>query len=135
MSRPSSMKARILTGLAMALAMVFAMAGGVAAQDNYPNRTVKLIVAQPPGNSADLVGRMISERLSRSLGQAVVVDNRPGASGSIGMAALASSAADGYPIGIGGIGQLALNPTLYSKERDEAFECCGRYVAFPGGFS
>ena len=115
MPHPSSITVRILTSLAMALTMVFAMAGGVAAQDNYPNRTVKLIVAQPPGNSADLVGRMISERLSRALGQAVVVDNRPGASGSIGMAALASSAADGYTIGIGGIGQLALNPTLYSK--------------------
>ncbi|NBY67958.1 MAG: hypothetical protein EBQ58_03780 [Betaproteobacteria bacterium] len=78
MSHPSSMKARILTSLAMALAVVFAMAGGVSAQDNYPNRTVKMIVAQPPGNSADLVGRMISERLSRALGQSVVVDNRPG---------------------------------------------------------
>ena len=115
MSHPSSITARVLTSLAMALAVVFAMAGGVSAQDNYPNRAVKMIVAQPPGNSADLVGRMISERLSRALGQAVVVDNRPGASGSIGMAALASSAADGYTIGIGGIGQLALNPTLYSK--------------------
>lgn len=111
MTRPPSMTARILTGVAMMLAM----AGGVAAQDNYPSRSVKMVVVQPPGNSADLVARMISERLSRGLGQPVVVENRPGASGAIGMAALASAPADGYTIGIGGIGQLALNPTLYNK--------------------
>ena len=111
MTRPPSMKARILTSVAMMLAM----AGGVAAQDNYPSRSVKMVVVQPPGNSADLVARMISERLSRALGQPVVVENRPGASGAIGMAALASAPADGYTIGIGGIGQLALNPTLYAK--------------------
>jgi len=90
-------------------------AGNAWAQQTYPNRPIKLIVAQPPGNSADLVARMISERLARSLGQAVVVDNKPGASGSIGVSAIAAAPADGYTIGIGGIGQLALNPTLYSK--------------------
>ena len=90
-------------------------AGNAGAQQTYPNRPIKLIVAQPPGNSADLVARMISERLARSLGQAVVVDNKPGASGSIGVSAIAAAPADGYTIGIGGIGQLALNPTLYSK--------------------
>jgi tripartite-type tricarboxylate transporter receptor subunit TctC len=89
--------------------------GRTLAQDAYPSRALKMIVAQPPGNSADLVARMLAERLARALGQAVVVDNRPGASGSIGVAAIASAAPDGYTIGIGGIGQLALNPSLYSK--------------------
>ena len=69
-------------------------AGNAWAQQTYPNRPIKLIVAQPPGNSADLVARMISERLARSLGQAVVVDNKPGASGSIGVSAIAAAPAD-----------------------------------------
>lgn len=97
------------------LGLALAATGRTLAQDAYPNRPLKMIVAQPPGNSADLVARMLAERLGRALGQGVVVDNRPGASGSIGVAAIASAPPDGYTIGIGGIGQLALNPSLYSK--------------------
>ncbi|MFN0163902.1 MAG: Bug family tripartite tricarboxylate transporter substrate binding protein, partial [Burkholderiales bacterium] len=88
---------------------------GVAAQDVFPSRPIKMIVAQPPGNSADLVARMIGERLTKTAGQPVVVENRPGASGNIGVGALAASPADGHTIGIVGIGQLALNPSLFSK--------------------
>lgn len=107
---PSLVNRRVaLVGLALTAA------SRALAQDVYPNRVLKMIVAQPPGNSADLVARMLAERLKRALGQPVVVENRPGASGSIGVAAIASAAPDGYTIGIGGIGQLALNPTLYSK--------------------
>ena len=95
--------------------LAWAMAGAAIAQDAYPSRPIKMVVAQPPGNSADLVARMISERLGRAVGQAVVVENRPSASGSIGVAAISAAPADGYTIGIGGIGQLALNPTLYSR--------------------
>ena len=97
------------------LLLAWAMAGAAIAQDAYPSRPIKMVVAQPPGNSADLVARMISERLGRAVGQAVVVENRPSASGSIGVAAISAAPADGYTIGIGGIGQLALNPTLYSR--------------------
>ncbi len=111
MTRTRSHIGRVLATLLLALTV----AGGVAAQDTYPSRAIKLIVAQPPGNSADLVARMISERLGRAVGQPVVVENRPGASGSIGVAAISAASADGYTIGIGGIGQLALNPTLYSR--------------------
>ena len=111
MKRTTSTRTRALALLLLALAAT----GGVSAQDAYPSRAIKMVVAQPPGNSADLVARMISERLSRAIGQAVVVENKPGASGSIGVAAIASAPADGYTIGIGGIGQLALNPTLYSR--------------------
>lgn len=97
------------------LGLALTASGHAFAQESFPNRALKMIVAQPPGNSADLVARMLAERLSRSLGQPMVVENRPGASGSIGVAAIASAPPDGYTIGIGGIGQLALNPTLYSK--------------------
>ncbi len=111
MTRTRSHIGRVLATMLLALTV----AGGVAAQDTYPSRAIKMIVAQPPGNSADLVARMISERLGRAVGQPVVVENRPGASGSIGVAAISAAPADGYTIGIGGIGQLALNPTLYSR--------------------
>ncbi len=111
MTSRTSTTARILVCLLLALAA----AGGASAQEAYPSRPIKMIVAQPPGNSADLVARMVSERLGRAIGQPVVVENKPGASGSIGVAAIASAPADGYTIGIGGIGQLALNPTLYSR--------------------
>jgi tripartite-type tricarboxylate transporter receptor subunit TctC len=102
---------RFLASLMLALVA----AGGAAAQETYPSRPIRMIVAQPPGNSADLIARLIGERLGRAVGQPVVVENKPGASGSIGVAAIASAPADGYTIGIGGIGQLALNPSLYSK--------------------
>ena len=111
MTSTNSTSSRILATLLLAVAA----ASGATAQDSYPNRSIKMVVAQPPGNSADLVARMLSERLGRAIGQAVVVENRPGASGSIGVAAISAAPADGYTIGIGGIGQLALNPTLYSK--------------------
>ncbi|MFN0185290.1 MAG: Bug family tripartite tricarboxylate transporter substrate binding protein, partial [Aquabacterium sp.] len=107
-----SWSAASLAGVFSALIVI---ASGVTAQEAYPSRPIKMIVAQPPGNSADLVARMISERLSRAVGQPVVVENRPGASGNIGVGALASSAPDGYTIGIAGIGQMALNPSLFSK--------------------
>lgn len=97
------------------LGLALSATGSALAQDSYPGRALKMIVAQPPGNSADLVARMVAERLARALGQAVVVDNRPGASGSIGVAAIAAAPPDGYTLGIGGIGQLALNPSLYAK--------------------
>jgi tripartite-type tricarboxylate transporter receptor subunit TctC len=110
----SPINSRVNRRVALA-GLALTVASRASAQEVYPNRMLKMIVAQPPGNSADLVARMLAERLKRALGQPVVVDNRPGASGSIGVAAIASAPPDGYTIGIGGIGQLALNPTLYSK--------------------
>ena len=111
MTRTRSPIGRALATILLALTL----ADGATAQDTYPSRAIKMVVAQAPGNSADLVARMLSERLGRAMGQAVVVENRPGASGSIGVAAISAAPADGYTIGIGGIGQLALNPTLHSK--------------------
>lgn len=100
----------VLAAALLALASV-----GAAAQEAFPNRAIRMIVPFAAGNSADIVARMISERLTKSLGQTVVVENRPGASGGIGLAALAAAAPDGYTIAMGSIGPLALNPSLYSK--------------------
>ena len=73
------------------------VAGAVIAQP-YPNHALRLIVAFPPGGTSDFVGRIVATKLSEFLGQAVVVDNRPGASGLIGTQAVAKAAPDGYTI-------------------------------------
>ena len=111
MTRTRSPIGRALATILLALTL----AVGAAAQDAYPSRAIKMVVARAAGDSADLVARMLSERLARAVGQAVVVENRPGASGIVGVTAISTAPADGYTIGIGGIGQLALNPALYSK--------------------
>lgn len=89
--------------------------GAVDAQEGYANRPVTLVVPFAAGNVTDSVARLIGERLARSLGQAVVVENRPGASGGVGMTAISRALPDGYTIGLSSIGPLSLNPALYSK--------------------
>lgn len=85
------------------------------AQDRYPSRPVTMVIPFAPGNATDAVARLLAERLAQALGQPVVPDNKPGASGAVGMAALGRAAPDGYTIGMGSIGTLALNPSLYSR--------------------
>jgi tripartite-type tricarboxylate transporter receptor subunit TctC len=75
----------------------------------YPNRPIKLIVAYPPGGNTDLVARIYANALAASLKQPVVVDNRPGAGGAIGMTAAAKSPNDGYTMVIGDMGSLCIN--------------------------
>lgn len=80
----------------------------------WPSRPLKLIVPFIPGSAPDVIARGLSERLSTALGQAVVIDNKPGAGGNIGLDAIAKSAADGYTIGLG-TSSLSINPYLYRK--------------------
>jgi tripartite-type tricarboxylate transporter receptor subunit TctC len=85
------------------LAAVAALAMGAAfayAQGNWPTKTVKVIVGFPPGGSTDQVARVLAAQLQTQLGQQFIVDNRPGASASIGAAAVASAPPDGYTIGV-----------------------------------
>jgi tripartite-type tricarboxylate transporter receptor subunit TctC len=86
-----------------------------AAAGAWPSKPVRLIVTFPPGGSTDAVVRVMVPRLAERLGQQVVVDNRPGAGGNIGLQALAQSAPDGYTIGVGAAGGLAANASLYPK--------------------
>jgi len=79
------------------------------AQGLFPNRPLKLIVPYPPGGNTDLVARLFGVHLATALGQPVIVDNRGGAAGSIGMSAAAKSPADGYTIVIGDVGSLVVN--------------------------
>jgi len=86
-----------------------------AVGEDYPNRPITLVVPFPPGGGTDALARTAAERMTRSLGQQVVVDNRSGASGNIGTRAVAKAVPDGYTILLGYTGTLAINPTLYAS--------------------
>lgn len=81
----------------------------------YPDRPIHLIVPFAPGGNADIVGRLVGERISSALGQPVVVENRGGAGGSIGAEAVARSAPDGYTLFVGSNGPLTVNPFVQAK--------------------
>lgn len=89
-------------------------ASGAVAQD-YPSRSIRLIVSFPPGGGTDIIARVLAPHLTEQLGQQVVVDNRPGASGTIGTDLAAKSAPDGYTLVLGITGTLAINPSLFPK--------------------
>ncbi|MCE2946703.1 MAG: tripartite tricarboxylate transporter substrate binding protein [bacterium] len=81
----------------------------------WPERPLRLIVPNPAGGGADIIGRLVGQQLGERLRQPVVVENRPGAGGTIGMAALAKSPADGYALAMGVTATLAIAPALYDK--------------------
>jgi tripartite-type tricarboxylate transporter receptor subunit TctC len=95
---------------------VFALlfATGASAQD-YPTRPITLVVPYAAGGGNDVMARTVAEKMSKSLGQNVVVENRAGAGGSIATRQVARAAPDGYTLVLGGTGSLAVNPTLYSN--------------------
>jgi tripartite-type tricarboxylate transporter receptor subunit TctC len=84
---------------------------------NYPNRPIMMIVPFAPGGASDFVARMIQPGVSEILGQQIVVDNRPGASGIVGTEAAARAAADGYTAFLGNIGTVSINPNVYANMR------------------
>jgi tripartite-type tricarboxylate transporter receptor subunit TctC len=84
-----------------------------AAQDAYPSRTVYIVVPFPAGGVADLLPRLVGQKLSEKWGKPVVVENKPGASGNIGMAYVAQQPADGYTLALAPTGNLTVNPTLF----------------------
>ncbi|CAN5521971.1 tripartite tricarboxylate transporter substrate binding protein [soil metagenome] len=88
-------------------------AGTVAAQGAWPSQSIRFIAPTPPAGLVDIVGRLFADKLSQPLGQAVVVDNRPGAAGNIGASYVARAAADGYTLLVGFDGTLVINPSVY----------------------
>jgi tripartite-type tricarboxylate transporter receptor subunit TctC len=86
-----------------------------AAQAQYPARPLKMIVPFPPGGSTDILARALATKLAQDLSQPVVIDNRPGAGGSIGAEAAAKAAPDGYTIMMGHLGTLAVNVGIYKN--------------------
>ena len=85
------------------------------AQSNYPNRPIRLIIPFTPGGVTDTSGRFIAEQLSLKLGQQVIADNKPGASGNIGTQMVTTAEPDGYTLLLGYAGTLSINPSLFDK--------------------
>jgi tripartite-type tricarboxylate transporter receptor subunit TctC len=102
------MTIRLAAGLAMCV-----IAAAAAAQ-NYPHKTIRMIVPFPAGGPTDVIARMVGQKLTESTGQAVVIDNRGGSGGNIGADIVAKSAPDGYTL-LMAIVSHAINPSLYSK--------------------
>jgi tripartite-type tricarboxylate transporter receptor subunit TctC len=98
--------------LAAALAAALAGAHPATAQD-FPTRPITLIVPYTPGGGNDAMARVVADKMSVALGQQIVIENRGGAGGSIATRQVARAAPDGYTLGLGGTGTLAIDPTLY----------------------
>jgi tripartite-type tricarboxylate transporter receptor subunit TctC len=78
----------------------------------YPSRPIRLVVPYPPGSGTDIVARLLAQKITENWGQQVIVDNKPGAGAIVGVEAVARAVPDGYTIGIGDTGPLAINPAL-----------------------
>lgn len=106
-------KAEMVSGAVLALALVMALPAQSA--DVYPSRPVRMVVPFAPGGASDFVGRLIQPRLQQELGQQILIDNRAGASGNIGVEVAARAPADGYTFLLGNVGTMAINPSIYPK--------------------
>jgi tripartite-type tricarboxylate transporter receptor subunit TctC len=104
-----------MTRLMLALAAVTATITSAQAQDAWPTKPIRLIAPFPPASTADVIGRVLGQKMQQRLGQPVVVDNRVGASGNIGADAIAKAAPDGYTIGIVTSSTHAVAVSLSSK--------------------
>lgn len=100
----------------LASSAALAVAGlPTAHAQSFPNKPLKIIVPYPPGGSSDIIARAISQPLSESLGQPVIVENRPGANGNLGADLVAKSAPDGHTVLLCDVGALAISPAVYTK--------------------
>lgn len=95
-------------------ALVLGMSSPVSAQ-TYPSRQIRVIAPFPPGGGTDIIARLIQDKFAQALGQPVVIDNRPGASGILGTELTAKAPPDGYTIGMGTSNTLAANPGMFPK--------------------
>ena len=97
----------------MSLALGVAAAAMPADAQSWPSKPVRLLVGFPPGGGVDLLARVLAERLALSLGQPVVVDNRPGQAATVATEMAAKATPDGYTLLMANIGTMALNPAIY----------------------
>ena len=95
-------------------ATLAALLAAQAIAQSYPNRPIRMIVAQPPGGASDTMARLVAPRLIEALGQTIVIDNRPGANGNAAYATVARAAPDGYTLILAAAG-VAINPSLYRE--------------------
>ena len=95
------------------LIVLLALVPGLVFSQGYPNKPLKMIIPFAPGGASDFVGRIFQARLAEVLGQSIVIENRAGASGNLGLEAAARSAPDGYTIYLGNVGTVAINPGVF----------------------
>ena len=101
--------------IAAALAAATLVSPAAVAQGAYPNKPIRLVVPFPPGGGTDLIARTVAQKLTETLKWTIVIDNRPGAGGNLGVDQVAKAPADGYTLVMGQTSNLAINPSLYSK--------------------
>ena len=109
-------------------------ASAAAEPATYPTKTVRLVIPYPPGGGTDITGRAMAQRLSEFLGQSVVIENKPGATGMIGAASVAKAAPDGYTVLFGAASEMAINASLFktmSYDPRTDFEPVSLIAAFP----
>ena len=110
---PSGLKYdRIAPGIA---ALFFIAASAASCAQGYPSRSIRIVVAFPPGGTSDVVARTLAQKLNESFGQPVIVENRPGAGGNLGAEFVAKAPADGYTLLVCTPAELAINVSLYGK--------------------
>ncbi|MDB5957650.1 tripartite tricarboxylate transporter substrate binding protein [Ramlibacter sp.] len=103
--------------LAVAAALPLAGLPALVQAEGYPNKPIRVIVPFAPGGASDFVARILAPRLQAELGQTILIDNRAGAAGNIGMEAAASAAPDGYTAFLGNVGTLAINPAIFGANQ------------------
>ncbi|QEZ46510.1 Bug family tripartite tricarboxylate transporter substrate binding protein [Cupriavidus oxalaticus] len=112
---PSTGRRRALLALCLCAAPLLAPAAHAQANPNWPARPVTIILPFTPGGGTDIATRLVAQRLSQLWGQPVLVDNRPGAAGNVGLELASRARPDGYTLVAGNVGTQSINPTLYTK--------------------
>jgi tripartite-type tricarboxylate transporter receptor subunit TctC len=107
---------RVLYRCAALVAAAVLLAGPVAAQEKFPSRPIKILIPYAPGGATDIVARVIAENMRQTLGQSVVIENKPGAFGIIAIEELARSKPDGYTLMVGNVSTNAITPVLFKSK-------------------
>ena len=102
-------------GVALSVTNLFGTAAVADEAENYPEKMIRFVVPYPPGGPLDAAARQLGERVQETLGESVVVENKAGAGGNIGLTTVAKAKPDGYVLGMGAVATMAINPWLYSN--------------------
>ena len=99
----------------LTVACALALPSGAMAQGQFPSKPIRLIVPQAPGSATDTIARLVAAEMSKVLNQQIVIENKPGAAFTIGLDMVAKAAPDGYTIGLGPVGALAISPNMVER--------------------
>jgi tripartite-type tricarboxylate transporter receptor subunit TctC len=110
----------LLSVLVLSFAASAATVSNFVRADTYPSRPVRMVIPFAPGGASDFIGRILQPKLSEELGEQIVVENRPGASGGIGVEAAANATPDGYTFLLGNVSAMGIGPNLFATIRKNA---------------